>query len=347
MVSQRLSLELFRHCGQTGDLLARTAASLLMAQLCPPVWASTEASELTSEVISSERRESYVARTARQFAESTIEFTRSVSNAPIPPLAYLGSTYYGEAMVLDPESGDEIENYSQQSTTQAAGVPFLLSSTDAIVLGEYVGHSNFKVDDGDDLSVTSVGVGGAWLTQYSDDVQLAAFVMPVWHHSTQERGSDYWQTMGGAFARYTASDDVWWAFGLFVDASEFNSYALPYVGASWQLSSEWSISAIMPWPSVNYAPNDDEFYSFGAIFSGAAWALDQESAQIGLDLSGFDLGFTAQRRLFGVLWGGLSLGVGGLRALAIYGDGVELPSFDVSRSPYFNINLTLRPDANL
>lgn len=302
---------------------------------------------LTSEVVAPQPRESYVIRTAREFAESDIEFTRSVSNVPMPPLAYLGSTYYGEAVVVDPESGQQLENYSLQSTTQAAGVPFLLSQTDALIIGEYVSHSRFDVGDGEDFSMTSVGVATAWMTQYSDDVQLAAFVMPVWHTSTLDNGSDYWQTMGGAFARYTASTKTWWAFGLFADSSKFNSYVLPYVGASWQLSPEWSISAIMPWPAINYAPNKDELYSFGATFSGAAWAVDRETGEAAMDLSAFDFGFSGERRLVGALWAGFSVGVGGLRALAIYEGDVEMPSMDVTHSPYFNINLTLRPDALL
>ena len=54
---------------------------------------------LTSEVVPPE--ESLIERSARAFTESDLVFVRGLSNAPFLPVAFLGNTYYGDAMVSE------------------------------------------------------------------------------------------------------------------------------------------------------------------------------------------------------------------------------------------------------
>ena len=299
---------------------------------------------LTSEVVPPE--ENFIERAARAFTESDLVFARSFSNAPFLPVAFLGGTYYGDATVSEEGARPETEGrkYQVSSTSQYAGVPFLLSKRSMAVLGEYVSYADFSVENGEDFSVTSASIAAGYLYQVDPDWQVIAALVPFYNHSSLgERGKDYWQVMGGAVARYTRNDRLWWLFGVVFDDSDFGTTWLPYVGASLTLTERWSVSAILPWPQLMYAPSKDWFVSLGASYSGNSWAVNNATGAVGLNLSGFDFGFGGGMRLKGPLWLEGAVGVGGLRALTITDGDVSGPSLDVSSSPFINLSLTFRP----
>ena len=299
---------------------------------------------LTSESVAPE--EGFVERAARAFTESDLVFARGFSNAPFLPVAFLGNTHYGDATVSEEGATPETAGtrYRVNSTSQYGGIPFLLSKRSMAVLGEYVSYSNFTVDNGEDFSVASASLAAGYLYQVNPDWQVIGALVPFYNHSSLgERGKDYWQVMGGAVARYTHNDRLWWLFGVVFDDSDFGTSVLPYVGASLILNERWSVSAILPWPQVMYAPSKDWFVSLGASYSGNSWAIDTGTGKVGLNLSGFDFGFGGGMRLKGPLWLEGAVGVGGLRALTINDGEVSGPSIDVSSSPFVNISLTFRP----
>ena len=299
---------------------------------------------LTSEVVPPE--ESLIERSARAFTESDLVFVRGLSNAPFLPVAFLGNTHYGDAMVSEEGATPETagRRYSVNSTSQYGGVPFLLNKRSMVVLGEYVSYSNFSVDNGEDFSVASATLGAGYLYQVNDDWQMIGALVPFYHHSSiGERGKDYWQVMGGAVARYTRNERLWWLFGVGFNDSDFGTTWVPYVGASLILNERWSVSALLPWPQVIYAPSKDWFVSLGAAYSGNSWAVNSTTGAVGLNLSGFDFGFGGAMRLKGPLWLEGTVGVGGLRSLTINDGNVSGPSIDVSSSPFINISLTFRP----
>jgi len=299
---------------------------------------------LTSEVVPPE--EGFIERAARAFTESDLVFARSFSNAPFLPVAFLGSSHYGDAMVSEEGATPETAGtrYQATGTSQYAGVPFLLSKRSMAVLGEYVSYADFSVDNGEDFTVTSASIAAGYLYQVDPDWQVIAALVPFYNHSSLgERGKDYWQVMGGAVARYTRNDRLWWLFGVVFDDSDFGTSVLPYVGASLTLTERWSVSAILPWPQLMYAPSKDWFLSLGASYSGNSWAVNNTTGAVGLNLSGFDFGFGGAMRLKGPLWLEGSVGVGGLRALTITDGDVSGPSIDVSSSPFFKLSLTFRP----
>ena len=303
-----------------------------------------DADILTSEAVSPE--ESFIERSARAFNESELVFVRGLSNAPFLPVAFLGNTNYGDAMVSEESATPETAGtrYSVNSTSQYGGVPFLLNKRSMAVLGEYVSYSNFSVDNGEDFSVASATLGAGYLYQVNDDWQMIGALVPFYNHSSiGERGKDYWQVMGGAVARYTRNDRLWWLFGLGFNDSDFGTTWVPYVGASLILNERWSVSALLPWPQVLYAPSKDWFVSLGAAYSGNSWAVNSTTGAVGLNLSGFDFGFGGSMRLKGPLWLEGTVGVGGLRGLTINDGNVSGPSIDVSSSPFINISLTFRP----
>jgi len=299
---------------------------------------------LTSELVPPE--ESLIERSARAFTESDLVFARGFSNAPFLPVAFLGNTHYGDAMVSEEGATPETAGtrYSVNSTSHYGGIPFLLSKRSMAVLGEYVSYSNFTVENGEDFSVASASLAAGYLYQVNPDWQVIGALLPFYNHSSiGERGKDYWQVMGGAVARYTRNDRLWWLFGVGFDDSDFGTTWLPYVGASLILNERWSISAILPWPQVMYAPSKDWFVSMGAAYSGNSWAVDTGTGKVGLNLSGFDFGFGGGMRLKGPLWLEGTVGVSGLRALTINDGEVSGPSIDVSSSPFINFSLTFRP----
>jgi hypothetical protein len=292
------------------------------------------------------REEGFIERAARAFTDSDLVFARSFSNAPFLPVAFLGGTHYGDAAVSDEGATPETagQKYQVSSTSHYAGVPFLLSKRSMAVLGEYVSYADFSVDNGEDFTVTSASIAAGYLYQVDPDWQVIAALVPFYNRSSiGERGKDYWQVMGGAVARYTRNDRLWWLFGVVFDDSDFGTTWLPYVGASLTLTERWSVSAILPWPQLMYAPSKDWFVSLGASYSGNSWAVNNATGAVGLNLSGFDFGFGGGMRLKGPLWLEAAVGVGGLRALTITDGDVSGPSIDVSSSPFINLSLTFRP----
>ncbi|MGD2006916.1 MAG: hypothetical protein PVJ95_01495 [Cellvibrionales bacterium] len=334
-------------CRQCGFLLA-LVATLLCA-------AAATAEDLVSEPVHPSgdplvsRIGRYVQTKAEQFSQSDLEFSRSRSNAPFLPISFLSSAHYGDATVREVGGDGGDPRFQQTSTSVAGGLPFLLGPSDGVVLGFYANHSRFKVDNpgplvDDEFDVTVGAVALGYLKQLNPDWQLMGFLMPLHNDSDLAGGASYWQTMGGAFARYTASDRLWWMAGVFADTSPYDRYWLPYLGFSWTLSERWTVSGVLPWPQVIYAPSRDWFVGVGGALSGSGWAVDLGSGAVNMDLNAFDLGVHINRRIYGVLWGSLSAGVGGLRALQIEsGTDIEGPEFAVSSSPFVRIEFTVRP----
>ncbi|MGB1916684.1 MAG: hypothetical protein ACPHO0_03370, partial [Luminiphilus sp.] len=97
---------------------------------------------LTSEAVQPE--EGFIERSARAFTESDLVFARGFSNAPFLPVAFLGNTHYGDAMISEEGATPETAGtrYRVNSTSQYAGIPFLLNKRSMAVLGEYVSYSN-------------------------------------------------------------------------------------------------------------------------------------------------------------------------------------------------------------
>ena len=303
-----------------------------------------DAQELTTEVV--EANDSSLAETAQAFAESELVFVRGLSNAPFLPVALLGSDYYDDAMVSEEGATPDVagKHYQVNTTSQYAGVPFLLNKRSMVVLGEYLSYSDFTVENGEDFSTTSAAIAAGYLYQVNNDWQLMGGILPVHHRSSLgDRRKDYWQVMGGALTRYTRNDRLWWLFGVVFDDSEFGTTWLPYIGASLIINQAWSVSALLPWPQVIYAPSKDWFVSAGASYSGSSWAVNSSTGAVGLNLSGFDFGVGGARRLKGALWIEAKAGVGGLRGLSINDGDITGPAIDVSSSPFISISLTLRP----
>lgn len=283
-------------------------------------------------------------RIAQKFEHSKIEFQRSGSNAPFIPIASFGAGFYGDAEVDSRKKGRDVK-YDVNTVSQVAGVPFLFGDRDALIIGEYLSWSDFSVksDTRDSFNVTTVGLPVAWLRQVDPKWQAAAFVMPMGHYDDIQGSNWAWQYLGGAFARYVQHDRLWWAFGFYFDIAPGDNFYIPYLGASWVINERWTLSAVMPWPALLYAPSKDWLFRLGASPSGSSWSFNPDGSDASLNLDAWDFGLSAERRLSGGLWLSLEAGVGGFRGLRLSGSDVESPDLDVSTSPYLGINLNFRP----
>lgn len=288
-----------------------------------------------------------VARIVDDFRQSEFVFQRSGSLVPFPPVAYLGGSQYGSAEVVRSDRGEAIE-YDLTTVSQAAGIPWLVGERDAVVVGEYLSWSEFDLKNGprDSFSVATVGLPVGWLRQVDPRWQTAAFVMPMGHKASLPDADWSWQVMGGAFARYVQNDRLWWAFGLYADIAPEEDFFIPYLGASLSLNNHWTLSAVMPWPGILYAPDDNWLFRFGVTPSGASWSASPAGSNdnVAMNLDAWDLGLSAERRLLKNVYVALEAGVGGFRGLRLQDDATfEDIDVDAGSSPFVRLQLKLRP----
>lgn len=282
----------------------------------------------------------------QSFADSEIVFERKTSNVPFFPLAYVDLSLYRDSAVRRPDESPL--RFDLTSVSQGALLPFLMSPRDILFVGEWFGLSRFGAIDSEanSFDAVSVGLPVGWLRQIDDRWQAAAFVMPLMHRADIEGADWSRETLGGIFGRYVQHDRLWWVYGLYFDVGAGDDIYLPYLGASWELSDELTLSAVLPWPSVLYAPDRDTLWRFGALPSGASWSLNDDQDEILYTLDSWDLGFSIERRAFGNFWFSVGAGVAGLRSLRLEGGDLQGASFDVDDSAYLSIGLYFRPETS-
>ena len=280
---------------------------------------------------------------------SDIRFPRAASNVPLPRIGVLQATDYGTTEVLLPDSiGGSLE-FDQTVIEQGAAVPFAVGRRDLFVAGEWLSYTKFgsPTAEFDSFHVLTVGLPVGWLRQATDDWQVAAFVFPLAHKASLPRGAWSYESMMGVFGRYVQNDEFWWVFGLFADVGAIDDYVLPYIGASWNLNEHWTLSAILPWPAVYYAPRSDVLFRLGVSPSGTSWTLDPSDSDVAMNLSAWDLGLSAGYRIHGNFWVSIEAGVGGFRGLSITGSGVDGPELDSRSNGFVTIGIGYRPTADL
>jgi hypothetical protein len=276
---------------------------------------------------------------------SDINFQRGASNAPFAPVASLAGRRYSEGRLVDGRDNTVLE-FEQRTVSASALLPLHIDQRDALFTGGWVSRSGFESGDPavNDFEVDSVGVPLGWLRQVDDNWQAAAFVMPLGHRSTQDGADWSLQALGGVFARYQHSAKLWWAVGIFADAGPDERYVLPYAGASWIINPRWTLSAVMPWPAVLYAPNRDWLFRLGASPAGASWTVRPNDTDIAVNLDTWNFGLSVERHLGAGAWLGLEAGAGGLRGLRLNVDRGDFDSGDLSvgSSGYLALSLRLR-----
>ena len=285
---------------------------------------------------------------ARRFAESDFVFNRSRNNVPFIPVAWLSATQYNESRFLLASGEASSITFDETSLSEATFVPFLIGRRDAIVIGQWMSWSQLDLDGGRDKEVFSVAVPIGWARQTSPQWQVAAFVSPLGHNSPGDGW--YWETMGGVFARWLQSDRLAWLFGFYADVSPREEFYTPYVGITWTVNPEWTLSMVLPWPAVLYAPTPDWLFRFGVAPTDATWSVDfdehGEPRKAQLHFGSWNLGLTAERRVWKYLWLAAEAGVAGFRGFSFAGSDWEGPNTDVGTDLYISVRINFRPGAS-
>ncbi len=291
----------------------------------------------------SARADGLIDTLVRRFSESEFEFVRAQSNAPFPPAASLATSVYQESEFRRADGIDSDVTFQQATISEYAFLPITLGKRDAIAIGQWMSWTHFDIDNAprDDLDVFSVSVPVGWIRQQSPNWQIAAFVAPLGHRTPEDNW--YWETMGGAFARNVRGDRFAWIFGAYFDVSPLEDFYTPYLGATYVINEQWTLNAIMPWPSVTYAPTNRTVFRLGVAPSGASWTIEPGERRPRMNLSTWNFGLTAEHRLASNLWLGFEVGVAGLRGLSIVGSDWEGLETKLDNTGFAMLSLNLRP----
>jgi hypothetical protein len=233
--------------------------------------------------------------------------------------------------------------FEQASVTQGAFAPIPLGKRDALVVGEWLSYTHFDLKNAtrDDLEVFSAAIPIGWIQQTSREWQLAAFVAPLGHKTPED--SWYWETLGGVFARNIRNDRFSWVVGAYFDIAPLEDFYTPYLGATYIVNERWTLNAVMPWPSVTYAPTRETLFRLGVAPSGASWSVEPGERRPRLNLTTWNFGLSAEHRLFRSVWLGLEVGVSGLRGLSLVGGDWEQPETKLQNTGFALLTLNVRP----
>lgn len=278
------------------------------------------------------------------FASSDFSFRRGTSNVPFPPLMWADYSRYGGTTVRN-EGGDVPGGYDQATFTQGAIAPWTIGSRDLLAAGEWISFTRLtgKSESPAGLDVLSVAVPLGWARQATPEWQLAAFVAPLGHRVTSHSAPWYWETMGGFFARYAPQGRWSWIFGAFADVSGEEQFYVPYAGAGFQVDERWTLSLILPWPALLYAPTPDWLLRLGVEPAGTSWALDGHRGTIAIDMDAWNVGLAVERRAWGNLWLRAEAGLSGFRGFGFVGSDWQGPNSGSGTSPYLSLGIGFRP----
>jgi hypothetical protein len=272
--------------------------------------------------------------------DSDFVFSRTLSDVPFVPLAWVDVTSYQDSEVQG-------RSVRQTSLSEATLVPVLMGRRDALLVGQWGTWTRLEFPDSrENTEVVNLTLPLGWARQATPDWQLAAFVAPSANHS---RGEWYWDYMGGAFARYLGQSRFAWLFGFYAEITPPEKFFVPYVGVTWTIDRHWTLSAVLPWPAVLYSPTPDWLFRFGLAPSSASWIADvpvtgQAPQRLRADLTSWDFGLRVERRAWKSLWVGGEAGVSGFRGFSFASGEWQPPKGSLGSDPYFVLTMTFRPD---
>jgi len=127
-----------------------------------------------------------------------------------------------------------------------------------------------------------------------------------------------------------------------VDEYDQDVVLYPYFGFDWYLGKKWSISAVLPWPTVNYAPSEDTLLKLGGLLSASEWAVDNNGEILNSNFDKWDFGLSYEQRLWGLFWGGITVGYSGLGKFSISSNTNLEYETDIEQAPFVRLSFNLR-----
>lgn len=283
--------------------------------------------------------------------DSQFRFRRTDSNAPYLQLAWVDVSHYGSTTLRN-SAGSAIGAYQQDTVSQGLLLPKLVSPRDMLVLGDWISYTSLQAEaqtpggsgPGRDVDVLSIGLPLGWMRQINDSWQFAGFVAPLAHRATDRSEPWFWEAMGGAFGVYWPGRWMW-VFGAYADISSEEQFYIPYAGGSLQINREWTLSLVLPWPALIYAPTTDWLLLTGITPAGTTWTVKGPQQDLAIDQDSWNLSLAAERRVWRNFWLRLEGGVSGFRGFAFVGGDWQGPNSSGGTSPYIGLRIGFRPPA--
>lgn len=285
--------------------------------------------------------------------QSDFIFDRNISNAPFLPLGYMNYTHYDKRDFTNACDTAARCELGVQSFSQGLALPVWVGEKDMFLVGEAasVERLDIRSDINNDnkQDIYSVGVLGAWIQQYNDEWQIGAFLFPQTYSGLEQYSSYLSAVYTGAVGRFRHSKRFHSYWGVVADIEEHESWYLPYIGFDWFPNERWAVTMVMPWPAVTYAPNQDWFVQFGALYGGSEWRAPEDNKyserELYSDLAFWDFGLAFQRRLHQQLWGSISVGISGLGKLTVSDSGHSSLNNDLDSTPFLRFGIEFRPES--
>ncbi|MCE3253888.1 MAG: hypothetical protein K0Q67_2908 [Cellvibrio sp.] len=269
-------------------------------------------------------------------------YDRGITNLPFIPLGYLAATHQS---ALEPEqcplSQPQCE-FQYQSITQGAGMPVWVGQKQMLILGETLDVDVFDAGN-DSTTINTGGLLAAWVSQHSVRWQSGAFIYHYQNLDSDARSDNTRGTFVGMVGRYRHGAHFHSYWGAVQVNSGDESLLYPYAGFDWYINKHWGITAVLPWPSVNYAPSESQLFRIGALVSETTWTEQQDNNFYTQDFSQLSLGISFEQKFSRLIWGELSAGYTGLGKLQIEADADSKLTTDISNEPFVKLALNLRP----
>jgi hypothetical protein len=268
-------------------------------------------------------------------------YDRDVTNLPFIPIGYLTAKHQSELALeqCPPEGPCE---FQYQSISQGAGLPVWVGRKHMLIVAETLDVDVFEADN-DSTTINTGGALATWVTQHSTRWQSAAFIYYYQNLDSDTRSYDTSGTIGGIVARHRHSARFHSYWGAVSVRSGQDSWVYPYAGFDWYIDKHWAVTAVVPWPTVNYAPSETQLFKLGALFSNTTWLANQDNRLYTQDFSQVSLGISFEQKLSRLVWGEVAIGYTGLGKLQIESDADSDMTVDISNRPFFKLALNVRP----
>lgn len=277
------------------------------------------------------------------FQRSEFAFGRTDSVGPFPPMAWVGISNHGESEVALP---DGPVRFGEHGGSQFLIAPLWIGKKDMILAGEYFSWQRieFLQPQPADRDLYTFAPVFAWLRQTGPHTQVGAFAAPQWSHGADYADNEFaeWTGYAGALAIKWSSEELGWGYGIVADFGPDDTLIFPYLGCLWLPTPEWNIAAILPWPSISYAPSRNYFFQVGLSPADATLAVGQGGAGLRLSYTSWDLRFTFHRRITRNFWFSASVGQAGIGSFAVSTSGNEA-DYSLQRDVVWSLEFSFRP----
>jgi hypothetical protein len=269
-------------------------------------------------------------------------YDRGLTNLPFIPIGYVAAT---QQSALEPEqcpvAWQECE-FQYQSISQGAGLPVWVGQKQMVIVGETLDVDVFDTGN-DSTTINTGGLMAALVSQHSTNWQSGAFIYAYQNLDSNTRSDNTSGVFAGMVGRYRHSARFHSYWGAVQVHTNRESLLYPYAGFDWYIDNHWAVTAVIPWPSISYAPNESQLVRLGALVSETTWTVKQGDRFSTQDFSQVSMGISFEQKFSRLVWGELSVGYTGLGKLQIESDADSKLMTDISNQPYFKLALNLRP----